>query len=137
MKLLITLIILFLPATSLFAERSINPATTDLPPLNESSIEMTLNDLAQINTLIQMTEKTLQSQIILRERLNDFLEAKTRYNQDPQNKGAVAALLKSSRVLFDQINNNQLSHHFRPELISELAGLTQISKKKESPAGRR
>lgn len=78
------------------------------------------SELADLDFLISATEKSLQRQKELRERIIRFQDLKARSIQDETNNELLLALSKNAYALLETIKGEHLMQIFDPSFISEL-----------------
>lgn len=114
---------------------SVNPSTTDLPPL-EVSAQAQLDPLKQLDNLIAATEKSLAEQKTLRSQLSDYQQLNEQYMQNRQDRQLGIRLVKAARSVLHGIESHQLIHTFDQETLEELRFFSKIGSKKGLPRPR-
>jgi|GEM_PF-5734149 len=84
-----------------------------------------VNELADLDFLIAATEKSLQRQKDLRERLVRFQELRTKSIADDNDLESLLKLSKSAYSLLDTIKEEHLIQIFEPAFIAELTLLAK------------
>lgn len=82
-----------------------------------------------LETLIEMTQATLNNLQILSKQLKDYQEVQERYLADTKDNEMLYRMVKSAQKLLENIKSANLVHSFDPDFISELNLLSQIAQK--------
>lgn len=104
---------------------ALNPITTDVPPGNPISEELSLLD-----DLIDVTEKNLMAQKKLRKDIALYQQHKQHYLKDMDNRSAAYDMVQIAHRILEEINANYLVQVFPSDFISELTFFSQIAAKK-------
>lgn len=91
------------------------------------------NEIVRLDTLIQATEQSLESQKKLRVQILEYKKLQELYLQNPKDNELLLKLVKSAYRTFQTIKNNHLTQTFDSDFIDELTVLSQPATKRGIP----
>lgn len=91
------------------------------------------NELARLDTLIDATQQSLDSQKKLRERIVEYKKIQDLYLKNSQDNEILFRMIKSAYRTLESIKEEHLTQTFDPDFISELTLLSQIATKRGIP----
>lgn len=109
-----------------------NLSTSSLLPIKDPSA-LVGNELSRLDNLIQATQKSLEGQKQLRERIVEYQKIQESYSLHPKDNEILFRMIKSAYGTLHTIQENHLEHAFDPEFISELKVLAQVASKRGVP----
>ncbi len=126
------LLIIF-SSISLYADNSLRPSTTDLPPQIKDPLALINNEIAMLDNLIDVTQQNLENQKNLRHLVKEYQKIQDLYLQNPDDKEALYRMVKIAYKTLGNIKENHLTHLFDSDFISELSLLSQVASKRGIP----
>lgn len=91
------------------------------------------NELARLDSLIQATQQSLESQKKLRERIVEYQRIQDAHFQHPGDNEVLFRMVKCAYQTLKIIEENHLEQTFDPDFISELTILSQVATKRGIP----
>lgn len=91
------------------------------------------SELATLDQLIAVTQRNVEAQRLLRCQLIDYQQLQTRYLRNPDDKDVLFRLIKTAQKAMNTIKNEELTHLFSSEFLSELNLFAQIGSKRGVP----
>ena len=87
------------------------------------------SELPQIDLLIQATEKSLQQQKYIQNRLEAYAAIQEAFQKNPADNKILAQMVNRGSELLQLINDANIQNNFSPDFINELTVLKQFTKK--------
>lgn len=119
------------PFAAIHALPDTKPAPTVAPIKDPTALIG--NELARIDTLIQATQKSLENQKKLRERIVEYQKIQDLYLLYPDDNEILFRMVKSAYRTLEAIREYHLIQTFDPDFISELTILSQVATKRGIP----
>lgn len=107
-------------------------STTSLLPVKDPNA-LIGNELSRLNHLIQATQKSLEGQKQLREKIIEYQKIQESYLLHPKDNEILFRMIKSAYGTLQSIQDNHLEHAFDPDFMSELKVLAQVASKRGVP----
>lgn len=90
-------------------------------------------DLLLLDHFIQATGETLEASRQLREKISAYFQLQQIYLQDPSNKDTAYHMVKTARLIMEEIEEHHLNQIFTPDFMNELSFFSELSKKRGLP----
>lgn len=90
-------------------------------------------EVAKVDLLIEMTQKSLEGEKTLRDQLLAYQQAHKSYYKNTDDSENLIKLVKAGHRLLQTIKEMNLVQTFDPDFISELTVLSQVATKKSVP----
>ncbi len=97
--------------------------------LSAEYLLMGKSELPQIDLLLQATEKSLQQQKQIQQRLVEYIAIQDAFQKSPSDNKILTQMVNRGSELLLLIQEAQLQNNFSPDFINELSVLKQFSKK--------
>ena len=124
------LVALLLPMTGFAKNRDIRPSTSDLPPHLAVGVEK-YEALPAVQAMIEATEGNLAQQQALKELLESYQVREQEYLKNPNDSSRVWGLVSTARDIQSIIDNQNLTHLFSDDQLSEFALFSKIASKQQ------
>lgn len=112
----------------------LDPVTSDLPPtISEDPTQIITNELAKLDSIIAATEKSLENQKLLRDRIQEYKKIQRLFLEHKEDREISYRMVKAAHRVLEIIKQNHLTHAFDPEFLSELALFSKIATKRGIP----
>lgn len=107
-------------------------AGLEMPPPSGDA-KLLVNELAMLDSLIEVTESNVKKQKALREEVILYQKELEVYLKNSSNKDIVLKMARRASRLLEQIKCLHLIEAFEPDFISELTLFAQIAQKRSIP----
>ena len=94
---------------------------------------MIANEINRLDTLIQATNKSLECQKKLREKIVDYQKIQQLFTKNPNDNDVLLRMVKSAYRTLEAIKECNLVQNFDPEFMDELTVLSQAAAKRGVP----
>lgn len=99
-------------------------------PLKDAVI---ISQLSRLDTLIEATEQTLETEKKLRERIIEYGKIQELYLLTPENNDILFRMVKCAYRTLELMKESHLTQNFDPEFVDELTVLAQAATKRGIP----
>lgn len=120
---------LFLSLTTFFGIAITMPAIANV----HAPDQLISQEINRLDTLIQATQQSLETQKKLRDTILEYQKAYADYIKQPQNDDLLLRLVKSAHKTLKLIKEGHLKQTFDPAFIDELTVLAQPASKRGIP----
>lgn len=91
------------------------------------------NEILRLDTLIEATEKSLEAQRMLREKIYEYQALQENFIKTPNDNEILFKIIKSAYKILQIIQENHLTQNFDTDFIDELTLLSKPATKRNLP----